>query len=289
MSKSVSGETLPTVIDVNERSFEQAVLARSRSVPVVVDFWAPWCGPCRVLGPVLERLANEAQGAFILAKVNVDENPNLARVFRVQGIPAVKAFRDGRVVDEFTGALPESKLRSWLKQLVPAPIDQILAEAAALEQSDSQAALARYQAALELDQHNAAALFGLGRLQIASGDINGAEALRAVPAGTPYYSRAQTLLELVPFLNSGLDRDPQALFAQVAVAPGDLELRYLLAATQARRGNFEAALDQLVAIVQRNRNFHNDAARRVMLALFELCGDDVLVNAYRRKLANALF
>src|SRR5215213_8776107 len=159
----------PFIFDVSEAEFEEKVLARSHEVPVVVDFWAPWCGPCRTLGPILERLAAEAQGAFVLAKINVDNNPRLSAAYKVQGIPAVKAFRNGSMVDEFSGALPESRVRDWLKRLIPAPLDQLAEVAAALEAHDPQAAAARYREALALDANHPASLLGLGQLLIADG------------------------------------------------------------------------------------------------------------------------
>lgn len=278
------------VIDVNERTFEQDVLARSQEVPVVVDFWAPWCGPCRVLGPVLERLASEAAGAFVLAKVNVDENQRLAMSYQIQGIPAVKAFRNGRVVDEFSGALPESQVRAWLKQIAPAPADRLAEEAETLEASDTQEAMARYRSALEFDPHHAASLFGLGRLLITTGDLTGADLLREVPAGTPFHPRAQALLGLADFLTEAADTNQSVLSEQVQQNPNDLEARYRLAAHLVGAGRYAEAMQQLLDIVMRNRAFHNDGARRVLLALFENLGNEhPLVAEYRRKLANALF
>ena len=279
----------PAVIEVDERTFQQAVLDRSRTTPVVVDFWAPWCGPCRVLGPTLERLANEAQGAFVLAKINVDENPRLAQMFRVQGIPAVKAFRDGRVVDEFTGALPETQVRAWLKRLAPPPGDRLVAAAAALEASDPAEAAARYRVALGDDPTNDAALLGLGRVLVAQGQPEGVATLRQVEAGTPLYPQAQAWLKLADFFaEDGVDSTAE-LARQVEQNPRDLEARYRLAAGLARGRDYQGAIDQLLEIVGRDRTFRDDGARKMLLVLFEALGDDPIVASGRRRLANLLF
>ena len=270
------------VVDVNEHDFEAAVVERSRVVPVVVDFWAPWCGPCRVLGPILERLAGEMSGAFVLAKVNSDENPGLSRRFGVRGIPMVIAFRDGQQVESFTGALPESQVRSWLRKVIPSQADRLAAEAAAA--ADAQAAAALYRAALAQDPGHLQSLLGLGRTLTLAGDPEGVDVLRRVPQGSPAYAAAQSLLAL------------SSLLASPAAAPGEatpIDERYGSAAAHARAGRWEAALDDLLAIVRLGPAAPSgrvDDARRAMLAIFVLLGDgDPSVTRYRRLLANALF
>jgi putative thioredoxin len=279
----------PPVIEVSERDFQSQVLERSRTTPVVVDFWAPWCGPCRTLGPTLERLAGEAKGAWVLAKVNVDNNQRLAQAFGIQGIPAVKAFRDGKVAEEFTGALPESQVRAWLKRVVPAASDGLLAAAAALEQRAPAEAAARYRLVLGEDPNNTAALFSLGRLLVAQGDPEGVEALRQVPAGAPQHARAQAWLTLADFFEQACDKNPSWLDQLGAAKPEDSESRYRLAANMARDGRYADAISQLLAIVERDRAFRDDGARKTLLALFEALGDDPMVTSGRRRLANALF
>ncbi len=288
------GSANGAVIDVNERTFRQEVLERSRDVPVVVDFWAPWCGPCRVLGPVLEKLATEAKGGWILAKLNVDENPRLAQMFQVQGIPAVKAFRDGRVVDEFTGALPESQVRAWIKRLGPAapaaPADRLADEAAAIEERDPLGAVARYESALKLDPAHAASLFGLGRLMVIAGDPAGAEWLKKVPADAPQRKQAQAWLALAEMFTGAEESNPAALRERIEHDPADVEARWQLAAHQIRGRRYADAIESLLAIVMRNRAFRSDGARKILLALFDALGDQhPLTVQGRRNLANLMF
>lgn len=274
------------VVDVGDRDFETQVIERSRTTPVVVDFWATWCGPCRVLGPVLERLAREMQGQFVLAKVDVDQNPALSRRFGVQSIPMVKGFQGGQAVDGFTGALPESQVRAWLRKLVPAGVDQIAEEAAALGATNPAKAIERYRAALKGDPKHETSLIGLGRLLVLTGDGEAQELLRAVPATSKRHGEAQALIGLAEFLGAptprGRHADPQH------------DPRYAAAAAAARSHDWEGALQQLLEIVQRdgvaNEGGAGDRARRAMISLFSLLGDaDPLVPRYRRLLANALF
>ena len=277
---------VPPVLDVSDDDFDTTVVERSRATPVVVDFWAPWCGPCRVLGPILERLATEMQGAFVLAKVNVDQNPELSRRFDVRGIPMVKAFVDGRMADGFTGALPESQVRTWLRKLIPSGADRLAEEAARLAETDPRAAMARYRAALEQDPQHPASLIGLGRLLVLSADPEADEFLRRVPVGNRAYSEAQSLLALNDFLRTP---EPAATEPEQQSDPG-----YAAAAALGRQGKWEDALKQLLAIVQHRvvagEGSPGDRARRAMLAIFALLGEsDPLVTRYRRLLANALF
>lgn len=267
------------VLEVNERNFQQEVIERSRSLPIVIDFWAPWCGPCRTLGPTLERLAAEAKGAWLLAKVNVDENPRLSQAFRIQSIPAVMAVAGGRVVEQFVGALPESQVRAWLKKFVPEPPGSLLDAARELEATDPEAAIARYRLLLGEEPENAEALFALGRLLLLRGDPEGPASLRQLPAGTPLFGRAQAALPLAEFL----------ALAE-AEHGGDLERRFGQAARAARAGDYGAAMDELLAIVTRDRSFRDDGARKALVALFAALGDShPLVAQYRRRLANTLF
>jgi putative thioredoxin len=281
--------TATGVIEVNQQTFATDVLQRSASVPVVVDFWAPWCGPCRVLGPVLERLAAEMDGGFVLAKINVDQNPQLAGQFGVQGIPAVKAFRDGKVVEQFTGALPESQVRTWLKKVVPSEADRLVAEAARLEQSDPAAAAKLYRQALRSDPNNSRSLLGLGRALTLEGDPEAGEVLHRIRAGAPEYPTAQALLNLNELLSAAQGSVADARDA-LARDPNDSAARWRLAALLARSHQWEDALRHLLAIVQRDRAFGDDAARRAMLAIFALIGErDAVAAHYRRQLASAVF
>ena len=274
------------VIDVTEATFQAEVLERSRRTPVVVDFWAPWCGPCRMLGPVLEKLANEFKGGFILAKINTDENQRIAMQFGVQGIPAVKGFRDGRVAAEFVGAQPEPQVRAFLQKLDV----KVGSGSAVAAGPDPDALLAEgkwVEAEMALRQMGAtngaepAVKLNLARALLAQGKaVEASELLNNVEEG-PEAAQALALRPLAALLLESTGQTNGA---------GGLDGLYHAAGQKIVTGDLRGAMDALLDVLRQDKKFRNGEARQVMLAIFAVLGDESpLVREYRGKLASVLF
>jgi putative thioredoxin len=278
-------------IEVGDHDFETAVLQRSKDVPVLVDFWAPWCGPCRVLGPVLEKVAEEYGGQFLLAKINVDDNPSVAATFGIQGIPAVKLFRDGNIASEFTGALPEPMVREFLSRFLPSAADKQALQAAELEKEGKSAeAKTLYQAILQSEPNHPKALVGIGRLSANEGDDQTALSyLEKLPLVADERKEADRLIARLK-LQSGSGQDESALRAKLKSDPNNLEARFELAQALGANEKYEEALGEFLAIVKADKNFHDDGARKAMIQIFEVLGSDhPLTEKYRSDLAKVLF
>ena len=274
------------VKDVNTEDFAQEVLQRSREVPVIVDFWAAWCAPCRVLGPALEKVTDEYNGAFELVKVDVDANQQLAAQYQVQGIPTVAAFKDGQEVDRFTGALGEAAIRDWVQRIVPSELDLMVDQArtARLDGDDVGAEHIFRQVLEQKPDHNEAGA-SLASMLIDRGDTDDALVVLGRLTPDPDVERLQAAARL----KAASGFDVSEIEARMQADPSDEGARLALARALAGRAEYEPALDHLLAVV-RARGDRRDEARLAMLDIFEVLGDEhPLTATYRRQLGSALF
>ena len=264
------------VLDVTEETFQAEVLDRSYQVPVVLDLWADWCGPCKQLSPVLERLATEGGGSWILAKIDVDANPNIAQALRVQGIPAVKAVFQGQLIGEFTGALPESQVRQFVSALMEAT------GGAGADGSAGPAGLAEP----ETDDPRVVA----AEEAVARGDLDDAvRRYRAILAAEPAHPRAAEALREVELLRR-VEATPADAVARADAAPHDVEAQLAAADAELAEGRVEAAFGRVLAAIGRSDGADRDTARARLVELFAIVGDaDPRVAAARRQLTSLLF
>lgn len=280
--------------DVTTAEFAEKVIEASRQVPVVVDFWAEWCQPCRILKPILEKLAEEYGGRFLLAKVNSDQNQELAAQLGVRGIPAVKAIVNGQLVNEFTGALPEAQVREFIDSLIPSPAEPLRAQAlAAHEQGDLEGARKLMAQAINLDPRNDTSYLDYVELSLEAGALDEArEILDAVAERARDRTRVESLQARLQLAAGGGGADTAALEARIAADPADLAARLELANALAVARDYRGALAQLLEIVRRDRQWNEQAGRKTMLTLFSLLAAqpamDDLVREYRVALARTL-
>lgn len=303
MSASVSYGDTPAgelIKDTTTANFTRDVIEASRQQPVLVDFWAPWCGPCKQLTPVIEKVVTEAAGRVKLVKMNIDDHPSIAGQLGIQSIPAVIAFVGGRPADGFMGALPESQVRAFIDKIAgPAGADQkaeieaVLAEAKTLlDEKDVAGAADLFGAILQADPENAAALAGMAQCMIAAGQHDNArQMLASVSEDTAKDPSIVAVLKQLEQIEEARKLgDPQALEQALSANPDDHASRLNLAKIRNVEGDRQAAADHLLTIMKRDRTFEDDAARRELLQFFEVWGPkDPATIAARRKLSSLLF
>ncbi len=295
---SDAGASPPDLVkDTDTQGFAADVIDASAEVPVIVDFWAPWCGPCKTLGPIIEKAVRDARGAVKLVKINIDENQALAGQMRIQSIPAVYAFKDGRPVDGFVGALPESQIKEFIKRLTgdqgPSPVEQALEQAEELLAAGQAEDAGRlFAQILQAEPENAAAMGGMAQVFLKLEDTERArEVLQQVPDAArdhPAVSSAQAALDLLD--SAGDLEDAAPLQARIEADPNDHAARIELSTLLVAAGRREEAVDQLLESIQRDRAWNDEAARKQLLQLFEAFGAaDPLTAASRRRLSSILF
>jgi putative thioredoxin len=281
----------PYIVETTQESFERDVIDRSRDVPVVVDFWAEWCGPCRTLGPRLERLAEEYHGKFVLVKADTERVPDIAAAFGIRSIPAVFGLKDGKLVDSFVGVLPESEIRAFLDRLLPTPAERLIAEARGLESSDLKAAEARYRIALDLAPEEPQVKIGLARVLLAQDRPDEARPLIEALERRGYLEPEAEKLKADLTLRSQAEGvgGVEAARAAAAADPDNPDLAFALAEALAAAGRYPEAMDLCLDLIERHRKRVGESAHKLMLTIFQLLGDAEIVADYQRKLASALF
>jgi putative thioredoxin len=285
------------VKDTTTAAFRQDVIQESAKQPVLVDFWAPWCGPCKQLTPVIEKAVKAAGGKVKLVKMNIDEHPQIPGQLGIQSIPAVIAFTKGQPVDGFMGALPEGQVKGFIERLVgpvgPSAAEDLLAEAdARVAQGDAAGAAELYAAVLAKDPENLAAVAALAKLHLELDDLEGAKRFLAMaPKGKendPAIAGARAAIELAE--QAASLGDVGELQRRIESNPLDHQARFDLALALNARGQREEAVDQLVEIVRRDRNWNEDGARKQLVQLFEAWGPtDEMTLLGRRRLSSVLF
>lgn len=281
----------PWIVEITTETFQQEVVDRSQQTPIVVDFWAEWCGPCRQLAPLLEQLAEENSGRFILAKVNVDQEPAIAQAFGVQSIPFVVAVVDGQPAHPFQGVLPEPELRKWLENILPSKSQELIRQGEELEESDPVTAEAKYREALELEPTLDAARIRLARVLLAQHRLADARELIASLEERgflePEAEKVKSELELVEAAadSGGVEEARKAATA----APDDLAAQLALADALAVGRQFEEAFEICLTIIERDRTGVGAEAKEAMVKMFDLAGPGELVSRYRRRLSTLLY
>lgn len=282
---------LPHVFDATTETFEAEVLQKSLQVPVLVDFWATWCGPCKTLGPILEKLAGEYNGAFELAKVDVDKEQQIAAAFQIRSVPTVFLVKGGQLVDGFPGALPEGQLREFLKQhgIEPAPAELAADEPAVAVDPHTQVLALRQAIEAEPDKDELKLDLALALLKIgAAGEAE--QLLNALPANLATDDRAVQARARLGFSTTLKDAPPvEVLEKAISANPDDLRARHLLGVHRLVAGESEAALEQFLEMLRRDLSFEDGLARKSLIDAFRVIEDDALVATYRRKMSSLLF